>query len=62
MYLDGKEEGDPLVVAGLGRVLLAGVVRLVHDALHVRLDKRITFGGFFNGKFTDFLNSLNHGR
>ena len=35
--LDGHEEGDPLVVGGVGRVVLALHPLQLHDALEVRL-------------------------
>ena len=43
--LDGHEEGDPLVVGGVGRVVLALHALQLHDALHVGLVLRGDVGG-----------------
>jgi hypothetical protein len=52
MYLDSEEEGDPLVVAGLGSIFLSLIVRLVHYALHMCLNKYIEFFLFNAGVVT----------
>ena len=49
--LDGHEEGDPLVVGGVGRVVLALHALQLHDALEVRLVLRRYVRGAWTNSF-----------